>query len=147
MSRSQTLHQAVFQLLRFPEGTEVSDLTLSLNNNVIVDPGVLFDTYFSRAVPESIALTVTTKQKPFSKWTFNEFINEFRIIASAYVDLGKFALTPLDANATEIQPLIDETLNDVLRVSKACRHVCGGNEGERSLLIHEILKRGVMHFI
>jgi len=93
-----------------------------------------------------MAITVTTKQKAFSNWTFNEFTDQFGIVASGYLDLDKFSLPPLDANKTEIKSLIDDTLTDVLRVSKACRSVCGRNESERSLLIYGIMKSVVLSY-
>jgi len=86
----------------------------------------------------------STKQKEFSNWTFKEFTDQFGIVASGYLELDRFALPPLGANKTDIKSLIDDTLNDVLRVSKACQRVCGENESERSLLIYEIIKNVVL---
>lgn len=54
-------------------------------------------------------------------------------MASGYLDLDKFALPPLGVNKAEIESIIDDTRNGVLRVNKAWQSVCGGNEGERSL--------------
>ena len=98
---------------------------LFLSNKSIVDLGDSFDTLFFGTVPGSIAITMTTKQKAFSNWTFTK---QFGIVASSYLGLGKFVLSALEDNKTEIKFLIGDTLNYVLRVSKACRHVCGGNE-------------------
>ncbi|KAF8429653.1 hypothetical protein EV426DRAFT_129533 [Tirmania nivea] len=116
MSRSQppyeTLCKAAFENLQFPEGTEASDLSLFLGDKTRLVPGGSFDTLFRGAVPESIAITVTTRQKAFSNWTFNEFTDQFGMVA----------------------------------VSKACRRVCGGNDSERSLLIHEVMKNVVLSY-
>ena len=87
-----------------------------------------------------ITLKITTNQKGFSSWSFNEFKERFKITADCYAALPKFRIPPAQTNESDIQENIDSARNEIVMLRQICPHVFQGTEFARSVAVYEVLK-------
>ena len=89
----------------------------------------------------SLTINLSTKQRPFSSWTFNEFKAQFNIEADNYASLPRFILPSAYLSEKKIQEHIDDELKEVMKIYQICPDGMTSNESNRSLFIFEILKQ------
>ena len=138
------LRAKAFQLITFPEGIEPSDLTLEFQFKedqqkenyklVKMDKASLHEV----AALGVLNIVISTKQKPFSSWTFNECKTHFNLVADTYGELPKFTSTLGDLPD---QSYIDTTVDELCKICTICPSAMTGVGCERSLLVFEILKQ------
>jgi hypothetical protein len=137
----------------FPEGASLhSDLTLELQSdkhNVILErnnsstDSLLRHQATAQQNSKPMTIVISTKQRPFSSWTFNEFKAQFNLNAAvSYASLKKFELCPVDVEADEQgKEVIDDAFKQTMKIHKTCRDSLSANEACRSLWIFELPKQ------
>ncbi|KAF8476121.1 hypothetical protein BDZ91DRAFT_711004 [Kalaharituber pfeilii] len=136
-------------LFMFPKGIEDSDITIELQDRkdpkqtirLLVDSNSILQ---SEAEIGTMTLVVSTLQRPFSSWTFNEFKDQFGIIADSYGDLDTFELDMEDFSGNaEVEKLFEDMLTETTKLQFICPTVHKGKESSRSLFIYEVLKQAI----
>ncbi|KAF8467850.1 hypothetical protein BDZ91DRAFT_130457 [Kalaharituber pfeilii] len=93
-----------------------------------------------------MTLVVSTPQRPFSSWTFNELKNQFGVdfLADSYGDLDTFELDMEDFSGNaKVEKLIEDMLIETMKLQFICPTVHKGNESSCSLFIFEVLKQAI----
>ncbi|KAF8470136.1 hypothetical protein BDZ91DRAFT_38956 [Kalaharituber pfeilii] len=133
----------------FPEGTEDSDITIELQDRKNPKQTIRLQAdsnsfLQSEAEIGAMTLVVSTPQRPFSSWTFNEFKHQFGIIANSYADLDTFELDMEDFSGNiDIEKIFEDMLTETNKLQFICPAVHKGKESSRSLFIYEVLKQAV----